>query len=181
VMSKNQVQRQPDTSQNDDCIVSDASRPVLNELMLPSCKPTDLEVCSVQGDTTTPKDMFVERRVRSVDDIDDYMKARARLLALSRRPTQLLNEIHSSRSRDSGGKKGNTQVYSLQVRRAKCKQCHNVGHTPILQLHLVPGDQCIQGSSRASLRRQQQHQVLCCVCNKIITTAQIFRGSKYEI
>mmetsp|Transcript_17622 Transcript_17622/g.33688 ORF Transcript_17622/g.33688 Transcript_17622/m.33688 type:complete len:245 (-) Transcript_17622:197-931(-) len=172
-----ETQRHSDVVQHDDGQACDSTQPALTELLRPSCEPTEVDERSAQENTTTPRDMVVQRRVRSVDDTDDYMIARARLLALSRRPTQHLNEINSSRSRSSGGKKGNTQVYSLQVRRAKCKNCQNVGHTPILQLHLLSSDPCVKGSTGTSRGRQQQHHVQCCVCNKIIASTQSFHGS----
>jgi len=175
-----ETQRHSDVVQHDDGQACDSTQPALTELLRPSCEPTEVDERSAQENTTTPRDMVVQRRVRSVDDTDDYMIARARLLALSRRPTQHLNEINSSRSRSSGGKKGNTQVYSLQVRRAKCKNCQNVGHTPILQLHLLSSDPCVKGSTGTSRGRQQQHHVQCCVCNKIIASTQSFHGSTYE-
>lgn len=108
-----ETQRHSDVVKDDDGQACDSTQPALTELLRPSCEPTEVDERSSQVNTTTPRDMIVQRRVRSVDDTDDYMIARARLLALSRRPTQHLSEMNSSRSRSSGGKKGNTQVSVL--------------------------------------------------------------------
>lgn len=112
MLEKEETQHPPESS------ASNTSRP--------EHEPTETDARSVPESGTIPDDLNVEKRVRSVDDTDDYLKTRARLLELTGRPVQHVSEKTDSwRSDQTGGKECDSKVRVSVIHQANIMNFEN--------------------------------------------------------
>mmetsp|Transcript_28534 Transcript_28534/g.54457 ORF Transcript_28534/g.54457 Transcript_28534/m.54457 type:complete len:223 (-) Transcript_28534:351-1019(-) len=142
--------------------------------------PQSTSAVDVEHATTASGDSkhvvsIAQARTHSIDEIDDYMGKRTQRASSVKRPSALLET--STTNRDSGA--NYNQIYSLQVSRAKCKTCFNIGHSPILRIrvHSLPR----KGETRPELQRQQVQRVHCCMCGAVIATTHSFNGYRSHL
>eukprot|EP00241_Pyramimonas_parkeae_P020984 CAMPEP_0114284930 /NCGR_PEP_ID=MMETSP0059-20121206/4909_1 /TAXON_ID=36894 /ORGANISM="Pyramimonas parkeae, Strain CCMP726" /LENGTH=124 /DNA_ID=CAMNT_0001405781 /DNA_START=408 /DNA_END=782 /DNA_ORIENTATION=+ len=103
-MVDHQQQPKHQVWKEENCRPCDSSSRWSSDISCRDVEPTGQDIHSVPEAVATPGELYVEKRVRSLDDMDDYLGARARLLTLTRRQNHLMKEMMNSSSSTSDNK-----------------------------------------------------------------------------
>jgi len=117
-------------------------------------------------------------RNHSFNESELLSHARGQRLSIARRPAVVLKAT-TRLSTENASSARDTQVYSMHVDKAKCKNCFNIGHTPILRIRVHSEEKT--NEELPSSRRPQVQRIRCCVCNTDIATSHSFNGNRIHL